>query len=45
MNDETDTHGADDIFDDMPTTYDQEMESATDSDSIEEQRNDLHQAT
>ena len=43
MNDVTDTHGDDYKFDDIPATYDHEMESTTESDSPQDQRNDRNQ--
>ena len=43
MNDVTDTHGADYTLDDIPATYDHEMESTTESDSPQDQRSDRNQ--
>ena len=43
MNDVTDTHGADYTPDDIPATYDHEMESTTESDSPQDQRSDRNQ--
>ena len=45
MSDVVDTHGDDDTFDDKPTAHDQEMESAIESDSTQNQRTDHDQAT